>query len=108
MRQHYLLTYAEYLQSDPGLWRIAIDYMYSCGNAGQAMGDQVLLRVPLRLENVTDDPADEDSARILSGQLAGVIKSVNEACFEYKREEVRRTICRVSIGRFLVSNRESH
>ena len=98
LRQQYLLTYAEYLQSDPGLWRITIDYMYSCGQVGQGMADQVLLRVPLRLQSV--DPASEEAARIRSGQLTGVLLGINEACREYQREEVRREVCRVCICSF--------
>ena len=93
-----MLAYAEYLQSDPGLWRITIDYMYSCGAIGRAMADEVLVRVPLRLQQPPaegDAAAKEEAARIRSGQLAGVLESVSKACFEYKREEVRRTVCRV-------------
>ncbi|KAH9926312.1 Nup85 nucleoporin-domain-containing protein [Epithele typhae] len=102
LRQHYLLTYAEYLQSDPGLWRITVDYMYSCGTIGAGMGDQMLVRVPLRLQAPPDAAAaGEEAAQIRSGQLAGVLKSVNEACFEYQREEVRRMVCRIAAQAFI-------
>ena len=97
LRQHYVLAYADYLRADPALWRITVDYMYSCGEIGKEMGDQVLMRVPLRLEQPKDAAAaGEEAARIRSGQLAGVLKDINETCFEYQREEIRRLVCRVS------------
>ena len=70
------------------MWRITVDYMYSCGEVGQSRADEVLLRVPLKLQE-----------QIRAGEIVGVLKDVNRTCFEYKREAVRRTICRV--GRYV-------
>lgn len=96
LRQHYVLAYAEYLHTDPALWRITVDYMYSCGEVGREMADQVLMRVPLRLDTPHDaDTTGDEAARIRAGHLAGVLKDINETCFEYKREEIRRMVCRV-------------
>lgn len=96
LRQQYVLAYAEYLRSDPALWRITVDYMYSCGDIGRDMGDQVLMRVPLRLKPPKDaDTNGEEAARIRSGQLVGALKDIHETCFEYQREEIRRLVCKV-------------
>lgn len=70
--------------------------MYSCGDVGREMADQVLMRVPLRLDTPNDaDATGDEAARIRAGQLAGVLKDINETCFEYQREEIRRMVCRV-------------
>ena len=45
LREQYILSYADYLRSDPALWRITVDYMYSCGDVGQSRADEILLRV---------------------------------------------------------------
>jgi len=47
LREYLLLSYAESLRADPGLWRVTVDYMCTCGEAGKNMADQVLLGVPL-------------------------------------------------------------
>ncbi|PIL25370.1 hypothetical protein GSI_13260 [Ganoderma sinense ZZ0214-1] len=101
LRQQYVLAYAEYLRSDPALWRITVDYMYSCGDIGREMGDQVLMRVPLRLKPLKDADNGEEAARIRSGQLAGALKDIHETCFEYKREEIRRLVCKVAAQTFI-------
>ncbi|KAI0369186.1 hypothetical protein BV20DRAFT_1044625 [Pilatotrama ljubarskyi] len=102
LRQHYILDYAGYLHRDPALWRITVDYMYSCGEVGHGMADEVLMRVPLRLEIPKDaDAAGEEAVRIRAGHLAGVLKDVNETCFEYQREEIRRMVCRIAAQTFI-------
>lgn len=98
LRDKYILAYADYLHSDPALWRITLDYMYSSGEIGKARGDELLLRVPLRLHEQNSDIKVD--SRIRAGEIVGVLKDVNAACFEYKRENVRRTVCRVY---FLIS-----
>ncbi|RDX54141.1 hypothetical protein OH76DRAFT_1552905 [Lentinus brumalis] len=102
LRQHYVLEYAHYLHSDPALWRITVDYMYSCGQIGAEMADQVLMRVPLHLQTSRNAAASaEETARIRDGQLAGVLKLVNETCYEYQREEIRRMVCRIAAQTFI-------
>ncbi|KAM6496834.1 Nucleoporin Nup85-like protein [Amanita muscaria] len=92
-RDQHILAYAEYLHSDPGLWRMTVNYMYSCGEVGKAMADQILLRVPLKLHEQNDTDLDQ---RIRAGDIVGVLKDVNETCFQHQRETVRRTICRIA------------
>ncbi|KAF9482632.1 hypothetical protein BDN70DRAFT_966723 [Pholiota conissans] len=92
-RDHYILSYADYLHSDPALWRITVDYMYSCNALGQSRADEILLRVPLRLHEQNLDLKVESGIR--AGDIVGVLRDVNKTCFEYKRENVRRTVCRI-------------
>lgn len=112
IRQHYILSYAEYLRSDPGLWRIAVEYMCSCGILGQERADEVLVRVSLRLnEKMTTTDATaatatttdetEVAGNILSGDVVGVLKELNATCFAHHREEVRRMVCKIAARTFV-------
>ncbi|KAF5383546.1 hypothetical protein D9615_003741 [Tricholomella constricta] len=87
LRDFHILKYADYLHSDPALWRITVDYMYSCGEIGKLQADEILLRVPLRLREQI-----ESNGRIQSGGIVGVLKDVNQTCLQYQRELVRRTV----------------
>ena len=69
--------------------------MYSCEEIGQRRADEVLLRVPLRLNEQNSDLKVDP--RIRAGDIVGVLRDVNKTCFEYKRENVRRTVCRVRV-----------
>jgi len=113
LRQYHVLQYAEYLHSDPALWRITVDYMCACGEIGTRRADEVLLRVPLgfgtyfqpagpdpsgKKSTANDDRAmdtEDEASRIRAGDIVGVLKEVNQCCFEHGREGVRRMVCRV-------------
>lgn len=115
LRQYHVLQYAEYLHSDPALWRITVDYMCACGEIGTRRADEVLLRVPLGFSTYSQptgsDPAgkkstanddrtmdtEDEASRIRAGDIVGVLKEVNQCCFEHGREGVRRMVCRVSL-----------
>jgi nuclear pore complex protein Nup85 len=105
IRDFYVLGYAQYLHADPALWRITVAYMFSCGETGVRSADEVLMRVPLKLRSVgsiTHGQGEQNGANNLkSGDLAGVIKDINATCYEYQREEVRRTICRIAAQTFV-------
>jgi len=103
MREQYILSYADYLRSDPALWRITVDYMYSCGDVGISRADEILLRVPLRLQEQNSDR--KINSRIRAGDVVGALKDVNKTCFQYKRENVRRTVCRIA-AQTLVSDKD--
>ncbi|CAK5267637.1 unnamed protein product, partial [Mycena citricolor] len=107
LRDHYILSYAEYLHADPALWRITVDYMYTCQHVGKERADHVLVRVPLRLNQqkasgLTDGLSEGE---IRDGSVVGVLKDVNQACFEHRRESARRTVCRIAAQTFV---REKH
>lgn len=98
LRNLYIIQFAEYLHSDLNMWRHTVDYLCTCGDIGMKMADEVLVRVPLRLQSPKDSTAaSEESARIRAGDLAGVLKEVNASCFDHGREEVRRMVCKVSV-----------
>ncbi|KAF9642653.1 hypothetical protein BDM02DRAFT_3105390 [Thelephora ganbajun] len=123
LRQHHVLQYAEYLHSDPALWRITVDYMCACGEIGTYRADEVLLRVPLGFSSysqptgsdpggkkttVNDDriaDTEDEASRIRAGDIVGVLKEVNQCCFEHGREGVRRMVCRIA-GKALMSEKQ--
>ncbi|KAG5352127.1 hypothetical protein C0989_003595 [Termitomyces sp. Mn162] len=72
-----------------------VDYMYSCGDVGKLQADEVLLRVPLRLGE--NGPHRETQ----SGDIAIILKDVSQTCLTYRRELVRRTVCKVGRTRVL-------
>ncbi|KAK0189185.1 Nup85 nucleoporin-domain-containing protein [Armillaria mellea] len=94
-RDQHVLAYAEYLLSDPTLWRITLAYMYSCGNVGKERGDEVLMRVPLRLQEqkVAENQGEMEG-------IVGTLRDLNQVCFEFQRETVRRVICRITAQSF--------
>ncbi|KAJ7066584.1 nucleoporin Nup85-like protein [Mycena amicta] len=98
VRDEHILAYAEYLHSDPALWRITVEYMYSCGDVGKERGDEILVRVPLRLQGKAQQP---DDGQIRAGNVVGILKDVNQTCFEYQREGARRTVCRIAAQSFV-------
>ena len=75
----------------------------------------MLLRVPLGFRTyfrptgsdpdgkkpaVEDDrtmDTEDEASRIRAGDIVGVLKEVNQCCFEHGREGVRRMVCRVSL-----------
>ncbi|KAG5720185.1 Nuclear pore complex protein Nup85 [Termitomyces sp. T112] len=99
LRDYYILEYAGYLHSDPALWRVMVDYMYSCGDVGKLQADEVLLRVPLRLGE--NGPHRETQ----SGDIAIILKDVSQTCLTYRRELVRRTVCKIA-AQTMVSRKE--
>ena len=107
IRDQYVLAYASYLHSDPGLWRLTVDYYCTCGEAGKEMADEVLVRVPLGLKSLhgTKGKAQDENIPYSmtidtddqgTGDLSEVVKELNATCFEYGRENARRMICSVS------------
>ncbi|KAF9444472.1 hypothetical protein P691DRAFT_677501 [Macrolepiota fuliginosa MF-IS2] len=108
LRDHYTLSYADYLRSDAGLWRVVADYMYSCDEIGKQQADEVLMRVPLRLYDKSNaitstetEAAEEAMAHADTDAVVGVLKELNETCSEHQREATRRTICRVAAKAFI-------
>lgn len=82
--------------------------MYSCGSVGKERADEVLIRVPLRLEEHFQGSNEPDTeGRIRAGDVVGVLKEVNQTCFEFGREAARRTVCRVGALKMIRDRAES-
>lgn len=73
-------------------------YMYSCGVVGQERADEVLLRVPLRLQDQNSNTTPKEVLKDTEDGVVGTLKEVNRICHEYGREETRRAVCRVGIS----------
>ena len=73
--------------------------MYSCGEVGKRCGDEVLVHVPLKLHEQASDTSS--GVRIRSGDVIGTLKEINQACLQYRREGVRRTVCKVKSVSFV-------
>jgi len=105
IREHFLLSYAEYLLVDPSLWRIAVLYMCECGEEGKLRADEVLSRVPLELGQskgkgkviVQNDDMDTDGESPLDKKVQEIL----EICKEHGRESVRREICQIAARTFI-------
>ena len=96
VRDQYILSYADYLHSDPALWRITVAYMCSCGPIGKERADQVLLRVPINFKPSTGVSSDVN-ATAQSGEVPTALRAVIKTCHEYRRESVRRMVCTVFV-----------
>lgn len=107
IRDQYVLSYADYLHSDPGLWRLTVDYLCTCGEIGKEMADEVLIRVPLNIKgslSAERKPQEKDPSASMEVEeemqdededLSGIVKELNATCYEYRREHARRMICQV-------------
>lgn len=101
VREFYVLSYTHYLHSDPAMWRITVSYMYSCGKVGAAAADEILVRVPLRLQSKPSNTNDSSHSQADQGDLSAVVKDVNATCHEYQREAARRTVCKIAAQTFV-------
>ncbi|KAH8991666.1 Nup85 nucleoporin-domain-containing protein [Lactarius akahatsu] len=97
VRDQYVLSYADYLHSDPVLWRITVAYMCSCGSIGRERADQVLLRVPISFNRSVAGSHDAN----VSVEVPDALRAVVETCHEYGRESVRRMVCTIAAQNFL-------
>ncbi|KAI0057204.1 hypothetical protein BV25DRAFT_1872473 [Artomyces pyxidatus] len=105
VRQQYVLAYAQYLHSDPALWRITVDYLCSCGPIGRERADQVLLRVPFNSKfqgGHSPIVAEVQNGGLRSSDDAvGVLNEVIRTCTEYERESARRMVSQIAAQKFL-------
>lgn len=121
VRDYLVLAYADYLRSDPHLWRLTVDYMYTCGPSGELMADQILLTVPIPLAagtgslanpNATNptDAADVEMRDAVPSASANAnandsivdgVEALSKICREHAREHVRRQICKNAARVFL-------
>ncbi|TFK52007.1 hypothetical protein OE88DRAFT_1735010 [Heliocybe sulcata] len=99
---YYILAYAEYLASDPGLWRLAVAYLCSCENIGREMADTVLVRVSLELG------APEEQTEAMGGdrvpraeKIIRMLKEITQVCRDYERMAAMRTVYKIGAGKLM-------
>jgi nuclear pore complex protein Nup85 len=117
-RDHFILQYTDILLSDPGLWRIVVDYLASLDNVdiGRGRMREVLLSLG---STAKVGQSDEDNKEGMDGKAENAgegddrtaaatgdeaqlksrkqtrIEDVLEACAQYGLEDVTRSLCLV-------------
>ena len=92
LRLHFIIAYAESILSDPGLWRMVVEYMVTCDEIGLQTAREVLLHVPLRIL----EPAPKAiSASDIAASPGSHLKDLLDVCDEYGFLDTKATICRV-------------
>ncbi|KAH8832803.1 Nup85 nucleoporin-domain-containing protein [Flagelloscypha sp. PMI_526] len=96
-RQHYILDYAGYLQSDNSLWSETTEYMFTCGRVGVGRADELLLRVALTIVPPDQTQAmQEDEADPREGEVNVMLRQLSEKCRDHDREPTRRAILKIA------------
>lgn len=72
LRDHFILSYADGLLTDPSLWRIAVDYLATCGDVGRARMRQIVRTVDL------EEPAGEAEGGEQEMEVEGVNGTAQE------------------------------
>ena len=103
LREYFILSYTDTLLADPGLWRIVLDYLSSCGAEGRARMRSVILAVNLeseaKAEGASDDVnMDEGEAKENEGPVNSTqtVEEVLRACAEHDLDDEMRKVCKVS------------
>jgi len=92
LRRHFIIAYAESILSDPGLWRMAVEYMVTCDEIGLQTAREVLLHVPLRIL----EPAPKAiSASDVAASPGSYLEDLLEVCDEHDFRDTKANICRV-------------
>lgn len=59
LRTHFLIEYAEHLQTDPSLWMMVCEYLAGCGEEGKGRIAVLLSRIGL---DAVEDASESDNA----------------------------------------------
>ena len=123
LRNDLIMEYARTMLEEEGLWRISIDYLSVCGEAGRRKMREVILSVPYLLSRkgadgadggedgessdaaMDEDDQDNDSAsesaqKPEADKLRGFERAeeILRACAEYGMDDEARVVCKVSRG----------
>ncbi|KAL8279181.1 hypothetical protein RQP46_008437 [Phenoliferia psychrophenolica] len=113
LRDYFILSYTDILLSDPGLWRIVLDYLSSCGAEGRARMRAVVLAVNLDSESKTEGAAVED-VEMDGGETkenepptktTDTVEEVLRACAEHGLDDEMRKVCKI-YAELLVTRKE--
>ncbi|KIS67525.1 uncharacterized protein UMAG_04624 [Mycosarcoma maydis] len=105
LRQDLLFKYAQSLLDEQGLWRICIDYLAACGEAGRRKSSHIILSVPL--DGPDTDEESEEANNAMEEDADGVngapsnktkrvarAEQVLRACSDHGLELEARVVCR--------------
>lgn len=125
LRDWFILSYTDILISDPGLWRITVDYYASMDNVALGSGRmrEYLLSIgstsPIEAPSPSTAGGEDSSAATEAAQkaldeggmevvekvkvetskkLASSVEGVLAACVMYGLEDVARSVCLVSVS----------
>ncbi|KAK4701947.1 nuclear pore complex protein Nup85, partial [Phenoliferia sp. Uapishka_3] len=115
LRDHFTLSYTDILLSDPGQWRIVLDYLSSCGSEGRARMRGVILSVRLDEES---KPREEGEDATMNGE--GIkendppdrrterVEEVLRVCVDHGLDEEMKKICKLfkTYAELLIAKKE--
>jgi nuclear pore complex protein Nup85 len=100
LRDHFLLAYADGLLADPSLWRIAVDYLATCGEVGRARMRQIVRSVDLEEPEGAEEGEDKEM-EVEGGAAAGeevtrarVVDDVIAVCARHGLEDEIVAVCK--------------
>lgn len=109
LRDYFVLAYTDLLLSDPGMWRIVLDYLSTCGAEGLARIKHIILSVNLDGESKTgavDEDAEMDAGEAKENEPPArstqAVEEVLEVCASYGLDDEMRKICKVGHGRLAI------
>ncbi|GAA96838.1 uncharacterized protein L969DRAFT_87937 [Mixia osmundae IAM 14324] len=91
LRDWFILRWADCLRSDDALWRIALDYLSACGEAGRARMSETILRTAFQDKAPASKAEDESMAT--GGLDDASVEALLQACTDYSLEAETRKIC---------------
>ncbi|KAM0752697.1 Nucleoporin, Nup85-like protein [Meredithblackwellia eburnea MCA 4105] len=117
LRNYFTLSYTDALLADPGLWRIILDYLSSCGFEGRERMRRVVLSVRLDGVGLDDnkdregkgkqvDVMDEDGKENKEPRTStSRAEEVIQACVDHGLDEEMRKVCKI-FAEQLICNKE--
>jgi nuclear pore complex protein Nup85 len=103
LRRHFVIQYAEYIMSDPSMWRIAIQYLGHCGPPGTGTANQILIHLPFTIPGIKLTDEAHSQALVMftgAGKKAAPMADLTEildVCNRFSLYEAKSAICRVGI-----------
>lgn len=97
LRDHFVLSYADGLLADASLWRIAVDYLATCGEVGRARMRQVVRGVDLE-EPVGGEEGEMEVEGANGAESEGkgvrVVDDVIGVCAKHGLDEEMVAVCK--------------
>ena len=98
IRDYLMMRYCDLLRSDPGLWRIVLDLLSTCGDRARSIMSQVVRTAPFLPEAQAEEPVAGDdegapAASVVASQ--STVADVLLQCKFHGLEEDGRAVCRM-------------